>query len=516
MGMILVIPYEATRLVAFVDRLQWAYDLTYMRRETHPHGNTIMTFNSLRGISSVLSTVLVCVLCRADSTFAQPVLETAQVDVKRKPTDAAWKPMQTRYLAEHAAATTPVTERSRFGGRTDQRFEATGFFYVHKTIDGRFTLVDPGGFGFMSVGMCAVNPNPTQRGKAKLAKRFGDRAGWARATAKQLTDAGFNTLGCWSNWQLFNDADAPMPYTTQLNLMSGYGKQRGGTHQLPGHTGYPNSCIFVFDPGFEAYARQYTAELLEKTKNDPWLLGHFSDNELPFKKDSLTRYLSLPQGDPGRKAAEDWWAKRRGGSQREPDKADQLAFVEFVAKRYYRIVSEAIKAADPNHLYLGSRLIGGTFNSDAVLRASAPYVDVLTANYYYAWNADPKLMDKWVRLTGRPFIITEWYAKGVDSGMANTSGAGWLVNTQDDRGRFYQNFALSLLEHPGCVGWHWFKYIDNDPTNTTADPSNRDSNKGIVTNLYEPYTPLIRHMTRLNRHVYTLRDTLNATHRVED
>ena len=31
--------------------------------------------------------------------------------------------------------------------------------------------------------------------------------------------------------------------------MSSYGKKRGGTFQKPGHTGYPNDCIFVFDPG---------------------------------------------------------------------------------------------------------------------------------------------------------------------------------------------------------------------------------------------------------------------------
>jgi hypothetical protein len=39
-------------------------------------------------------------------------------------------------------------------------------------------------------------------------------------------------------------------------------------------------------------------------------------------------------------------------------------------------------------------------------------------------------------------MITEFYAKGEDSGMGNTGGAGWLVKTQKDRGTFYQNFIL--------------------------------------------------------------------------
>jgi hypothetical protein len=96
------------------------------------------------------------------------------------------------------------------------------------------------------------------------------------------------------------------------------------------------------------------------------------------------------------------------------------------------------------------------------------------------------------------------YAKGMDSGFANTTGAGWVVKTQADRGRFYQNFTLGLLESGGCVGWHWFKYRDNDPTSKTADPSNLDSNKGIVNLRLEPYAPLLQAMHELNRQVYAL------------
>jgi len=67
------------------------------------------------------------------------------------------------------------------------------------------------------------------------------------------------------------------------------------------------------------------------------------------------------------------------------------------------------------------------------------------------------------RESGRPVVVTEWYAKGMDSGMANTTGAGWLVRTQADRGWFYQNFVLALMESKVCVGWHWFKYATTIP-----------------------------------------------------
>jgi hypothetical protein len=118
-------------------------------------------------------------------------------------------------------------------------------------------------------------------------------------------------------------------------------------------------------------------------------------------------------------------------------------------------------------------------------------------------------MQSWGRQSGKPFLITEWYTKGEDSGLANTGGAGWIVRTQRDRGRFYQNFTLSLLESKVCVGWDWFKYADNDPTDMTADPSNRDANKGIVNVYYQPYQPLLDAMKQINDRAYTLANFFN-------
>ena len=101
-------------------------------------------------------------------------------------------------------------------------------------------------------------------------------------------------------------------------------------------------------------------------------------------------------------------------------------------------------------------------------------------------------------------MITEFYVKGEDSGLPNTTGAGWIVPTQEDRGRFYQHFVLGLLESRNCVGWHWFKYIDNDPAQANAELSNIDSNKGIVKIDYEPYVEFLKLMKSVNREVYPL------------
>ena len=138
------------------------------------------------------------------------------------------------------------------------------------------------------------------------------------------------------------------------------------------------------------------------------------------------------------------------------------------------------------------------------MKAAGRHLDVISNNYYNHWTPKKEDLNNWTAWSGRPFIITEYYVKGEDSGMGNTSGAGWIVRTQEDRGLFYQNYNLALLESKNCVGWHYFKYQDNDPTAKGVDPSNIDANKGIVSNEYEVWEPMMKKMEALNNNVYSL------------
>ncbi|MCX5649408.1 MAG: hypothetical protein NTX40_09995 [Planctomycetota bacterium] len=425
------------------------------------------------------------------------------VDAKRKTADAKWTPQKTVTLEHLAGFVPPKTVRlNPFGGRADRKVPAAGFFRARQ-VDGRWWLVDPAGSLFYSVGCCSVSRNGMDNGKAALCARFGTDKQWAQATAALLAQNGFNTLGCWSDWQAFQSEPLMFPYTTQLNFMSSYAKERGRAQQATGHVGFTNDCILVFEPEFETFCNERARKMIAPLKDDPYLLGHFSDNELPFPSDAIERFLRLDAADPNRRAAQAWLDARAGAK-------DPNAFLEYLVETYYRIVSRAIRQADPNHLFLGSRLHGSDLGREPVFRAAGKFADVLSVNYYGAWTPDNRRMADWVRWSGKPFLITEWYAKGMDSGLPNNSGAGWTVRTQADRGQFYQNFTLGLLAQSGCVGWHWFKYMDNDPTNTHADPSNRDSNKGIVSSTYEPYPDLLKMMRELNQQAYPLMDFFDA------
>lgn len=423
-----------------------------------------------------------------------------KVGVASKP-GQPFTPKEVRVLADLPPCP-PDAGLDRFGGMPDPSLKAAGLFRT-QLIDGQWWLVDPDGGRFLHKGVASVSAIPTKGADAALVSLFGDRKGWAAATAAQLRAAGFNGTGSWCADDDLSAVSPRLVRTKLLSLMSGYGKKRGGTFMKPGHVGYPGDCPFIFDDGFEAHCRTACAALSAE-RGDPWLLGYYTDNELPWSLEMLPRFLALPAGDPGRKAAEAWLAARQAAPAALTD-ALKEEFLEFAAERYFRITASAIRAADPGHLVLGARFHGGAVRLRPLMRAAGRHCDVISVNYYRAWTPDAALTGMWTKESGRPFIITEWYAKAVDSGLGNTGGAGWLVRTQQDRGLYYQHFAHALLTDPGCVGWHWFRYSDNDPDDRKVDPSNRDSNKGMVTSRYAPYAPLVGAMAELNVRAYGLR-----------
>lgn len=431
-------------------------------------------------------------------------LATALEAAAGPPVDAAAKPGKpfvtrpTRTLAD-LPALPEDGPLDIFGGIEAAPVRATGFFRTER-IAGRWWLVDPDGRRFISVGMNSVTPVPTKGGRAALEERFSDSAGWANATAALLDGSGFNGSGAWSDHALLAQAEPRLTTCRLWGFMAGYGKKRGGTFMKAGHLGYPDDCPFIFDAEFPAFCREH-ARQLAACRDDRWLLGHFSDNELPWSRRMLENYLGLPADDPGCKAAHAWLA-RRGRAAADITDTDRSAFLEFAIDTYLGIVATAVHEQDPNHLFLGARLHPPVYDLPEVYRAAGRHCDVVSVNYYHAWTPDASRMAMWVRESDKPFMVTEHYAKGADSGMGNTGGAGWLVKTQLDRGRFYQNFALGLLESRNCVGWHWHRYADNDPDDKKVDPSNRDSNKGIVSSRYEPWEPLLAEMRAFNRRVY--------------
>ncbi|HKI87687.1 MAG TPA: hypothetical protein VKA38_01585 [Draconibacterium sp.] len=420
-----------------------------------------------------------------------------------------YQPFKTRTVDILAGYKKPgkLAPLSKYGGNKNYQEEATGFFHVKKIGD-RWWAIDPLGYRYINVALNSISMGNSEGEKKALKEKFGTKENWMKETIKMLHENGFNCAGSWSDHEAIIEANKtaprPLAYTINWNFMSSYGRERGGTYQQPGHTGYPNNAIFVFDPEFETFCNERAKQLVAY-KDDPNLFGYFSDNEMPFKFNALDNYLGLPEKDPGRIAAKSW-LKERGITKEQITDENREAFMAYVAEKYFSIVSKAIKKYDPNHMYIGARFYSSEKQHKLFMKAAGMYLDIVSNNYYNHWTPDSTQMAEWTKWSGRPFIITEYYTKGADSGMGNISGAGWIVRTQKDRGLFYQNYNLALLESKNCVGWHYFKYQDNDPTAKGVDPSNVDANKGIVSNRYVPWKPMLEEMKELNTQVYSLID----------
>jgi hypothetical protein len=82
------------------------------------------------------------------------------------------------------------------------------------------------------------------------------------------------------------------------------------------------------------------------------------------------------------------------------------------------------------------------------------------------------------------------------------------VPTQKDRGHFYENFTLGLLQNNNVIGWHWFRYIDDGDLKTKG----LSSNKGIVNVEYQEYRELTESMKVINSQAYSLSDYFRKTH----
>ncbi len=465
-------------------------------------------FYTLLGI-----TAITCLSC-FQKKLVDNKMDTSfhQVNARKNATDPNWKTYTAKTidrLSNFNYSHDPET--NKYGGWKVGNSKGTGFFRVEKQ-DSRWWIIDPEGKPFIHKGVAVYRPGSSENQYQALKSKYGSDQNWVEKESDFLKAHGFNGTGAWSNVDLIRESEEPLVYTIIVNPMGAYKHQHikkfGGKYEQAGWQGYRFDLAMVFDAEFDAFVEREISKIV-KYKDDKFLLGYFTDNELPWVDDALDRHLKfLDKTDQGYIATKNWLDKRKGKNSSIEDitAEDRIEFTGFYFETYIKKVSEAVRKYDPNHMYLGCR-----FNQEKdeldnlkIFEIAGKYIDVLSINHYRKWEPLQPIMENWTNWSGKPFIITEWYTKGEDSGLPNRTGAGWNVPTQMDRGYFYQNFTIELLKSKSCVGWHWFTYQDNDPTNQNTDSSNRDSNKGIVNSSFKHYQPLLDNMSALNNHTFEL------------
>lgn len=435
-----------------------------------------------------------------------------QVMARKNADDTIWKSYTAKTidkLPDFNYSKDPET--NSYGAWKVAPSKGTGFFRTEKRGD-RWWIIDPEGNPFIHKGIAVFSPGTSDNQKKALVSKYKNEKTWVSEESDFLKEKGFNGTGAWSKVDLIRETKNPLVYTVIVSPMGAYKQQHlkkfGGKYEEAGWQGFRYDLAMVFDPEFDAFVEKEISKIA-KYKNDKYLLGYFTDNELPWVDDALDRHLEkLGKKEAGYTAAKKWLDQRKGkdASINDVTDEDRQEFTAFYFETYLKKVSEAVRKYDPNHLYLGCRFNQelDELDNSKIFEVAGKYMDIVSINHYRKWEPVQSILNDWEKWSGKPFIITEWYSKGEDSGLPNKTGAGWNVPTQKDRGYFYQNFIIELLKSKSCVGWHWFRYQDNDPTNLKTDYSNRDSNKGIINSDYKHYMPLIDNMKVFNDHTYEL------------
>lgn len=110
-----------------------------------------------------------------------------------------------------------------------------------------------------------------------------------------------------------------------------------------------------------------------------------------------------------------------------------------LATTYYRVIHDAVRRYDPNHLLLGDRYEGRQPLAEEVLRAAVPYTDVLSFQNFGPIAEVAESFEHWHGVTGLPVLLADANAR------LSSEGAERETYTEKIR-------TLRELDH--CVGWH--------------------------------------------------------------
>jgi hypothetical protein len=381
-----------------------------------------------------------------------------------------------------------------------------------------FWLLTPCGDRFFSIGVNTIDGGyPARLFQGRVAYHWGmfapDLATWGQTARQRVLSWGFNTAGAWS----LHPEQLKLPVIPDLEL----GREASFHWFDP------------FQPAMEAELHVWAHRLVAPYKGNPYRIGYFFDNEVGWWHGAmLTYYLTRPatnhtkqklltvlrthyDNDWGRFMQDfvpppgvtsfDELLHRSGVKTQLRPGGEGIRIIRYwiglVAEQYYRLVHHALREADPEALLFSDRL--QIYYDPAVVRAMAPYVDVVATNY------DVDSPDGWLaryyfdglhQLSGnKPILISEWFFAARENRSGNrNNGHLMTVQTQAERAHGAAAAAQQFARWPQIVGSHWFQYYDH-PRGGRMD--GEDYNFGLVDIDDRPYAELVAALSRVNAHL---------------
>lgn len=452
------------------------------------------------------------------------------------------------------ASPAPAEWNAWGGWAAGPQLDATGHFRTAKH-EGKWWLVDPDGRLFFSVGLTCVgsgfaatpvddrehwfadlpaaddhplkafyrpggkswgggyyagkSPKQMDFSGANLLRKYGPewKTIYPEVIHRRLRAWGINSIGNWSDGRVTDLRRTPYTRTFFYDVA----KLKGGKVQFPD----------MFDPAFPAALDKGAAQFLKGSTDDPWCIGYFVDNEMPWGGEtSLAEYaLASPEKQAAKQRLAAWLQERHGAGIAAVNAAwgtawtdwaafaaDQKAkpatdaarkdlydFTALAAETYFREVRDAIRRIAPQKLYLGCRCVGGGRN---LVAAAVKYNDVLSYNRYCASVRDISLPEG----LDAPVIIGEFHFGGLDRGQF--WGGLFSAESQQDRAAKFTAYVKSALDNPQIVGVHWFQYGDEA---TTGRIDGENAQCGFVDTCDTPYAETVQAARASGEAMYRVR-----------
>ena len=250
------------------------------------------------------------------------------------------KPASTFFLVALLALTAsgalcadaPVNDRDTSAARKDDHWIIEEPFFIRQEA-GVDWLVNPAGNRFFSMGVCCVNSGiarekfDTSKPSYAAWQHYADSNQWAEATLMRLKSWGFTTIGGWSEFgTLTQRPDARVAFTPVLHV--------GSTAGAP--------WLDMWDPKIIERMEQVARDEILAVRDDPRLLGYYSDNEVGWWNDALFR-IALEQA---------------------PTSGQRRRLLKLLRQTYHSEWSELLKDFDPEG--------AGSFPSAAVRNSPFP------------------------------------------------------------------------------------------------------------------------------------------------
>ena len=197
-----------------------------------------------------------------------------------------------------------------------------------------------------------------------------------------------------------------------------------------------------------------------QNRDNPNLIGYYWTDlaAWPLKnsvgKNWVDFIRDLPADAPGRKAYAEFLKTWKGDNAQARD----LGFLRIIAREYFRVMGEANRKHDPDHLIFGDRFAFNTIVPE-VLEELVPWVDAIAIQPNFQPGFPKAKYQEIHELTNKPILICDFAIRFKDG---DKKIRGWKLQ-EDARaaGVEYSKYIRAALETPYIIGAFWCNPVDS-------------------------------------------------------